>query len=238
MNMNWLQKLQHRFRALFAKRKLDADMNEEMRSHIEMQTLENIEAGMPPAEARYAALRQFGHVEGIKETCRDQREGFVTRHLSLVTQDLRFSARMLRKHPLSNIVIVLTIALLIAAISVIYGTFLGEVMRRVPFPEPDRFVKFWRVDEESVGDSFPGDLYAKYATSLTSHEGIGAMDASETKTLTGVGEARSYEAQTVSVNLLELAGIPPLRGRLFDEADADFIHFAQVRLGLAGGIEP
>ena len=58
--MNWLQKLQGRFRSLFQKDKPDARMDDEMRSHIDMQTQENIEAGMKPEEARYAALRQFG----------------------------------------------------------------------------------------------------------------------------------------------------------------------------------
>jgi hypothetical protein len=58
--MDWLQKLQLRFYALFRKQKLDAQMDDEMRSHIEMQTQENIDAGMQPAEARYAALRHFG----------------------------------------------------------------------------------------------------------------------------------------------------------------------------------
>ena len=48
-------------------------MDDEMRSHIEMQTQENIEEGMKTEEAGYAALRQFGRVESIKETCRDQR---------------------------------------------------------------------------------------------------------------------------------------------------------------------
>ena len=66
-----LHKLRLRCRALFQKQKVDAQMDDEMRSHIEMQTQENIESGMPPDEARYAALRQFGRVESIKETCRD-----------------------------------------------------------------------------------------------------------------------------------------------------------------------
>ncbi|PYK96576.1 MAG: hypothetical protein DME19_19245, partial [Verrucomicrobia bacterium] len=71
--MNWWRKLQVRLRALFQKRKLDAEMDEEMSSHIEMQTQENIDAGMNAEEARYAALRQFGWVESIKETCRERR---------------------------------------------------------------------------------------------------------------------------------------------------------------------
>jgi len=54
--MNWLRKLETRFRALFAKRQLDAEMDDEMRSHIGMQTQENIANGMPPEEARCMAL--------------------------------------------------------------------------------------------------------------------------------------------------------------------------------------
>ena len=65
-----LHKLRLRCRALFQKQKLDTQMDE-MRSHIEMQTQENIDSGMHPDEAHYAALRQFGWVESIKETCRD-----------------------------------------------------------------------------------------------------------------------------------------------------------------------
>ena len=58
--MNLWNKPRLRLRALFQKRQLDAEMDEEMRLHIEMQTQENLDAGMNPEEARYAALRQFG----------------------------------------------------------------------------------------------------------------------------------------------------------------------------------
>src|SRR6185437_16988377 len=59
--------------AVFRKEQLDTEMAQELRSHIEMQTQENIESGMKPEEARYAAIRQFGWVDSIKETCREQR---------------------------------------------------------------------------------------------------------------------------------------------------------------------
>jgi len=91
--MNLLHKLRLRFRALFQKEKLDARMDDEMRSHIEMQTQENIEAGMKPEEARYAALRQFGWVESIKETSREQRG---LSRIENLGQDVRYGARMLR----------------------------------------------------------------------------------------------------------------------------------------------
>ena len=87
--MNWFYKLRRRSRALFQKEKLDAWMDDEMRSHIEMQTQENIEVGMQPEEARYAALRQFGRVESIKETCRERRGVTWIENLG---QDIRYGA--------------------------------------------------------------------------------------------------------------------------------------------------
>src|SRR5882762_7498070 len=110
--MNWFQNLRLRFRAFFQKEKLDAQMNDEMRSHIEMQTQENIEEGMKPEEARYAALRQFGRVESIKETCRDQRR---VNWVENIVRDVRYGARMLLKNPGFTVVTVLTLTLGIGA---------------------------------------------------------------------------------------------------------------------------
>src|ERR687892_2249080 len=94
--MNVWRRIQSRLRALFQQKTLDSEMDEEMRSHIAMRTDANIEAGMNPEEARYAALRQFGWTESIKETCREQRgvtwfENFA--------QDIRYGVRQLRKNP-------------------------------------------------------------------------------------------------------------------------------------------
>ena len=131
--MNWFHKLRLRFRALFHKEKLDARMDDEMRSHIEMQTQENIEAGMKPGEARYSALRQFGWVESIKETCRDQRG---LPWLETLWQDIRYGCRLLAASPGFTIISVVSLAIGIGANCAIFSFADALLLRPLPVARP------------------------------------------------------------------------------------------------------
>jgi hypothetical protein len=70
--MTWLRIFIHRLRGLFLKRKLEQDLEDEIRAHLDMQIEDNLRMGMSPEEARYEALRKFGGVEQIKESYRDR----------------------------------------------------------------------------------------------------------------------------------------------------------------------
>ena len=91
-----LNKLRLRLRAIFFKSKMEEELDEEMRFHLERECQENIARGMTPKEAQLAALRSFGGVERVKEESRDVRG---VRLLEELWQDLRYAVRMLRKHP-------------------------------------------------------------------------------------------------------------------------------------------
>jgi predicted permease len=212
--MKFWTEFQLRLRALFQKERLDAQMDEEMRSHLEMQTRENIEAGMNPEEARYAALRQFGWVESIKETCRDQRGVSWIENLG---QDIRYGARMLRKNPGFTAVAVLTLALGIGANTALFSIINAVLLRPLPYPEPDRLV--------AICESNPRLGWDQYVTSMGAfsdwrqqssafQELAGAMVLGPTPVADEAG-TEMVNVASVSANFFPLLGIEPILGRQF-----------------------
>src|SRR5688572_17295750 len=151
--MNLGRTIRFRLRSLLKRRKLEGEMDEEMRFHIERQTQANIAAGISPDEARYAALRKFGSVEKIKEMARDERG---VRWIEDFLHDLRFGARILRKSPGFTVVAMLTLALGIGANTALFSIVNSALLLPLPFKDAARIVMLWESNPKiSVQEELP-----------------------------------------------------------------------------------
>ncbi|MDB6037863.1 MAG: hypothetical protein JWM99_1704 [Verrucomicrobiales bacterium] len=127
-------------------------MDDEMRSHIDMQAQENMEAGMPPEEAHYAARRQFGWVEAVKDRCRDQQGMNCIDNLS---QDIRYGLRMLRKSFGFAALAVGTLALGIGATSAVFTVANTLLLKPLPWPDSERVVSIWETNTRKGASQMP-----------------------------------------------------------------------------------
>ncbi len=148
-----------RLRALFRRRSRDAEMSAELQAHIDALTDRNIAGGMSPEEARYAALREFGGVEQIKERCRDEsKRGFIW--LEQTAQDFRHAVRALLRHRGFTTVAVLTLALGIGVNCVLFTFFDVMTLRPLPIKDAQRMYDVRR--QNDLGWNVPGFSYPEY----------------------------------------------------------------------------
>src|SRR5947207_10334779 len=118
-----------RLLGFFRKKSREAEMAKEIQQHVDLLTERNIAAGMSPQEARHAALREFGGVEQIKESAREQR---ISMWPDQFWQDLRFGARMLWRTPGFSILAILCLTLGIGTNAAVFSWIEGILIR--PYP--------------------------------------------------------------------------------------------------------
>jgi len=152
-------KFLRQFRSLFRRRQLDAEMTEEMRLHVELQTELNRKAGMNAVEARHAALRQFGNTASIQERVREAR-GWLW--LEQLGQDLRYAVRMLAKTPGVTFTAVLTLALGIGVNAALFAVYDILALQPLPCRDPDQLVDIRACNEQRNGQADRGFSYPDY----------------------------------------------------------------------------
>jgi putative ABC transport system permease protein len=208
-----------RFRALFRRATVEAELHEELRAHFENQIEKHIRLGATHEEAERRARIEFGGIDQVKEECRDARGVSLLENL---TQDVRFGLRMLRKNPGFTAATVLTLALGIAATSVLFSILDGAYIHFSATKQGNRVVLLTQQfpKRESDTSHFSPAEYFDIAGLHRSFDGFFALNHSS-PTLTETSE-RGENPERVPVvratsNIFSLYGISPLLGRVFTD---------------------
>jgi putative ABC transport system permease protein len=194
----------------FRRGKMDRELAEEMRQHLELKTRHNVATGMDEEEARYAAQRQLGNLTRMEEESR-QSWGFP--FLESLAQDVRYGLRGLRKSPGFTVVAIITLALGIGATTAIFSVVNTVLLRPLPYQDAQRIARIQTISpmfpEFQLGESIPD--FEDIRSGARSFETVAAYQEKPVN-LTGPGEPEQISAAAISAEFLPLLGVSPALG--------------------------
>jgi len=213
--MKWLNVLAARFRALVRRDEVLNDIDEEMRAHIDMETEANRALGMTPEEARISAAKSFGNVGSIRDLAYEVKGGGF---METLWQDMRYSARMLLKHPGFALIAVFTISLGIGANTAIFSIVNAVLLRPFPYQQPEQLVMVGeRTSTGRSSVSYPN--FVDWRDQNDVFDAVSVIRSNENYNLTGAGEPERLIGRLVSSGFFSLLGTKPVLGRDFVSED-------------------
>ncbi|MDD5544959.1 MAG: ABC transporter permease, partial [Acidobacteriia bacterium] len=211
--MSWFTSIRTFASALFQHTRIDREMEEELRLHIQHRADDLERTGLPRSEAERRARIEFGGVEKVKEECR---ETSPTRFLEILVQDIRYAIRMLRKAPGFTAIAVLTLALGIGANTAIFSVINAVLLRPLPYKNPDQLFFLPESNPKQGRDVF-GMSWPLFVA-LHDHSPVFsdiAGSAIHALTLTGRGDPSEVRTVVVTPDFFSVLGITPMLGRTF-----------------------
>ena len=217
--MNWIRVLLTRCAALFRSKKLDADLDEELRAHIDLAIEENRGRGMNERQARIAALRAFGGITQIRETYRLQRG---LPQFEQAARDIRYAVRQLRRSPGFALTAILTLALGIGAATSVFSVVNAVLLKPFAFRDPDRLIVIRELQEEVRKESIPDNYrhFLRLKKAASTLEDAAIFQQSGLSVSPSGEHPRVVGAVSSSPNLFSLLGVQPILGRGLVDSDA------------------
>ncbi|HEX6748092.1 MAG TPA: ABC transporter permease [Longimicrobium sp.] len=209
----WLRRLSR----LAHRRRLEREMDDEMRFHVEMEAAELVREGMPPAEARRQALLRFGGVERFKEEARD---AWPLRGAERVLADLRYALRSLRRARGFTTAAVLALALGIGANAAVFGTVDSIAFRPLAARAPEELVALYGVQGEAGLLNFSWPAFQDFRRGAAAFSDLAAFTEGPVS-LGGRTEPEIAWAVHASDNYFTLLGVKPALGAFFGPGDLD-----------------
>jgi len=202
-------------------RMLDS-LDDDIRDHIERETRDNIERGMPPEEARHAALRKFGNITRVKE---DTRAVWRRVWLEQLLQDIRYGLRMLVRNPGFAAVVVLTLALGIGMNTAVFSVVNAVLLRPLACPHPERLVWIGGYDPNIKTSTVDSPDFCFLREHAQSYAGIAAYGPQQAAMVTP-RDAQQVSGVAIAGDFWALTGARPALGRLFGPQEQDTVVLA------------
>lgn len=216
----WTRRIAFRFRALFDRRAMEREADDELRFHLEMEAAARQGRGLDTDAAHTEAARLFGGIEATKEALRDARGGNGAEN---AMKDLRYAVRALRRNPGFTTVAILTLALGIGANTALFSVVNGVLLRPLPYAEPERLVSIrntWEGNDDllaAIASISPAE-YFDYRDRLKAFESFGVYTTA-IYSLTGDGEPERLSAAAMTSDVFRVLGVAPVAGRTFTPAE-------------------
>ncbi len=210
--MSWLTRLMNAWNP----RRLDQDLAEELRDHLERRTADLESRGLSQPEARHEAVRWFGNVTGIQEATREVR---LWSAFDATRQDVCYAFRGLIRNPVFALTAVLSLGLAIGANTAIYSIVDAALLRPLPVAEAGRL---FTLAASGDGETFSYPLYEQLRDATGESASLALFDApNRVEAQASAADSPNEEVirQMVSPNAFDVLGVPPALGRLFSPAD-------------------
>jgi predicted permease len=228
ITMRALRKFRLLVRSLVESSRVDAELDEELRYHLDRQVESHRAAGLSPDEARAAALRDFGGLEQRKEECRDARG--VT-FVASVMQDARYAVRALSRAPGFTAVALFSLALGIGANTTIFTFVNAVLLTPLPYPHAERIVT---LREQPLGAADTVAVhpqnFLEWGARSRSFDALALVQTIPMNVVGAAGAEQVNEAQTTPA-FFRVFGLDVALGRAFSGAD---VHRGSERVAILG----
>ena len=198
-------------RGLVSRRRIDAEILEELHDHLEREIEAHRKRGVPPEEARRLALRDLG---GLAQTIESTREVRAT-WFDTFWRDLRYGARLLRRSPRFTVTALTVLILGIGSTTAIFSIAHAVLVRPLPYPDPQRLV--FLAEHQGSGIAWPN--FEDWRQRAGSFDGI-ASSLADMVFVQGAQFPQRLDSKSVTANFFGVLGVTALQGRLFDQSDA------------------
>lgn len=200
-----------RLLALGSKRRLEQELDGEIRAHLELAEKDAIERGLSPEQARREARLRFGGIEQMKEEHRDRRG---VQWLEALGKDFRYTFGSLRRAPGFTLVVVGMLALGIGASTSIFSVADAVLLRPLPYPNPGQLVRIWEVNSSGHRINLANLNFEDFRAQNNTFASLVKYGCCLSAISDGNEPVRAGVA-VVSKGFFKIFGIEPFRGRTF-----------------------